>query len=335
MADEKRIALVTGGAGFIGSHLCERLLTDGQQVICVDNFITSDVSNIESMLKNPDFEFIKLDINEPFDLESFPELARFKINVRGIQDVYHLACPTSAKKFDNLRIQTFLANSVGMRNVLDMAVKYKSRLLHASTSVVYGARREDGAKFKETDLGITNHASPRACYDEGKKFAEAACFTYASVFGLDIRIARIFRTYGPRQRINDGEMVPDFVVDALEGRDLVIYGDEGFSTALLYVTDVVDGVVRLMRASKNPGPVNFGGDEDIRLADVAKKVIAMTGSSSKLVFEAPLLFMTRLGLPDLRKAGDELGWIPLVRLEDGLKRAIEYTLVTKGLARNI
>lgn len=335
MPDDKRIAVVTGGAGFIGSHLCERLLADGHQVICIDNFITSEVANIESLLKNPDFEFMKFDINEPIDLESSPELARFKINVRGIQDIYHLACPTSAKKFDNLRIQTYLANSVGMRNMLDVAVKYKARVLHASTSVVYGPRRADGAKFVETDLGITNHTSPRACYDEGKKFAESACFTYASVFGLDIRVARIFRTYGTRQRINDGEMIPDFVVDALEGRDLVVYGDENFSTSLIYVTDVVDGLVRLMKGSKNPGPMNFGGDEDIHLADVARKVIEMTGSKSKLVFEAPLLFMTQLGLPDIRKASDELGWIPLVRLEDGLKRSIEYTLVTKGLARNI
>jgi len=335
MAEERRLTVVTGGAGFIGSHLCERLLADGRQVICIDNFITSDVSNIESMLKNPDFEFIKLDINAPIDLESFPELARFKINVHGVQEIYHLACPTSAKKFDNLRVQTLLANSAGMRNVLDLAVKYKARVLHASTSVVYGPRREDGSRFKESDLGITNHASPRACYDEGKKFAEASCFTYASVFGLDIRVARLFRTYGPRQRLNDGEMIPDFVVDALEGRDLVIFGDEEFSTALLYVTDMVDGLVRLMRAGKNPGPVNFGGDEDIHLADVGRKVIEMTKSTSKLVFEAPLLFMTRLGMPDLRKASDELGWIPLVRLEDGLKRSIEYTLVTKGLARNL
>ncbi len=332
---EKRLSVVTGGAGFIGSHLCERLLADGQRVICIDNFITSDVSNIESMLKNPDFEFIKLDINEPFDLETFPELARFKLNVLGVQDVYHLACPTSAKKFDSLRIQTYLANSVGMRNVLDMAVKYKSRLLHASTAVVYGPRHADGSRFKETDLGTTNHASPRACYDEGKRFAETACFTYASVFGLDIRIARIFRTYGPRQRLNDGEMMPDFVLDALEGRDLVIYGEENFSTALVYVTDLVDGLLRLMQASKNPGPVNFGGDEDLKLADVAGKVIAMTSSSSQVKFEAPLLFMTPLGLPDTRKAVDELGWIPLVRLDDSLKRTIEYTLVTKGLAKHL
>lgn len=335
MANEKSTIVVTGGAGFIGSHLCERLLGEGHQVICIDNLVTSELANIESLLKNPDFEFMKIDINEPFDLETFPELARFKLNVKGVQEIYHLACPTSAKKFDNLRIQTFLSNSVGMRNVLDMAVKYKARMLQASTSVVYGPRHADNSRFKETDLGITNHTSPRACYDEGKKFAESACFTYASVFGLDIRVARIFRTYGPHQRINDGEMIPDFVVDALEGRDLVIYGDENFSTCLLYVTDLVDGLLRLMRLAKNPGPVNFGGDEDLRLADVARRVIAMTNSTSKLVFEAPLLFMTALGLPDTRKAVDELGWIPLVRLEDGLKRSIEYTLVTKGLARNI
>ncbi len=334
MVDEKRVAVVTGGAGFIGSHLCERLLADGRQVICIDNFISSDVSNIETLLKNPDFEFLKIDINEAFDLESFPELDRFKLNVRGVQEIYHLACPTSAKKFDNLRIQTLLSNSVGMRNVLDLAVKYKARMLQASTSVVYGPRR-DGGRFKETDLGVSDHASPRACYDEGKRFAETSCFTYASVFGLDIRVARIFRTYGPRQRISDGEMIPDFVADALDGRDLVIYGDESFSTSLLYVTDLVDGLLRLMRHGKNPGPVNFGGDEDLRLADVARRVIAMTGSSSKLVFEPPLLFMSTLGLPDTRKAVDELGWIPLVRLEDGLKRSVEYTLVTKGLARNL
>jgi UDP-glucuronate decarboxylase len=332
---EKRTAVVTGGAGFIGSHLCERLLADGQRVICIDNFITSDVANIESMLKNSDFEFIKLDISEPFDLESYPELARFKLNVHGVQEVYHLACPTSAKKFDNLRIQTYLANSIGMRNVLDMAVKYKARLLHASTAVVYGPRHPDGSKFKETDLGVTNHTSPRACYDEGKRFAETACFTYASVFGLDVRVARIFRTYGPRQRLNDGEMMPDFVLDALEGRDLIMYGEEDFSTALLFVTDLVDGLIRLMQISKNPGPVNFGGDEDLKLVDVARKVIAMTDSSSQVKYEAPLLFMTPLGLPDTRRAVDELGWIPLVRLDDGLKRTIEYTLVTKGLVKNL
>lgn len=334
MANEKKTVIVTGGAGFIGSHLCERLL-ENSRVICLDNFLTSDVSNIESLLNNPDFEFIKCDINEPLDLEKYPELERFQLPVKGVQEIFHLACPTSAKKFDHLRIQTLLANSVGMQHVLDLAVKYRSRFLQLSTSVVYGPRPTDGHKFVETELGIMNHLSPRGCYDEGKRFAETAAMTYAAVYGLDVRIARIFRTYGPRQRLNDGEMVPDFVVGALDGKDLIIYGDEKFSTVLLYVTDAVDGLIRLMHAAKNPGPVNFGGDTDIPLVEVAKQVIAMTGSASQVVFEPPLLFMTQMGIPDTRKAVDELGWVPLVRLEDGLKKSIEYATVTKGRARSL
>jgi len=324
---------VTGGAGFIGSHLCEKLLEDSR-VICIDNFLTSDVSNIETILKNPDFEFIKHDINEPVDFEKFPELARWQVGVKGVAEIYHLACPTSAKKFDSLRIQTLLANSVGMRNALDLAVAFKAKFLQASTSVVYGPRPSDNTKFTEDRLGITNHLSPRGCYDEGKKFAEAAAYTYGSVYGLDVRVARIFRTYGPRQRLNDGEMVPDFVIDALDGRDLVIYGNENFRTSLLYVSDAVDGLIRLMRAPKNPGPVNLGSDVDVKLADVADMIIKMTGSGSKVAYEPPLLFMTELGLPDTRRAADELGWIPLVRLEDGIKKSIEYAIVTKGMARN-
>ena len=276
MPNDKKTVIVTGGAGFIGSHLCERLIEDAR-VICLDNFLTSDVSNIESLLNNPDFEFIKCDINAPLDLESYPELERFQLPVKGVQEIYHLACPTSAKKFDNLRIQTLLANSVGMCHVLDLAVKYRARFLHLSTSVVYG----------------------------------------------------------PRQRLNDGEMVPDFVVDAIDGKDLIIYGDEKFRTALLYVSDAVDGLVRLMRVSKNPGPVNFGGDTDIPLVEVARQVVALTGSASKVVFEPPLLFMTPMGIPDTRKAVDGLGWVPLVRLEDGLKKSVEYAIVTKGRTRNL
>ena len=334
MPNDKKTVIVTGGAGFIGSHLCERLIEDAR-VICLDNFLTSDVSNIESLLNNPDFEFIKCDINAPLDLESYPELERFQLPVKGVQEIYHLACPTSAKKFDNLRIQTLLANSVGMCHVLDLAVKYRARFLHLSTSVVYGPRPADGHKFVETELGIVNHLSPRGCYDEGKRFAETAAMTYAAVYGLDVRIARVFRTYGPRQRLNDGEMVPDFVVDAIDGKDLIIYGDEKFRTALLYVSDAVDGLVRLMRVSKNPGPVNFGGDTDIPLVEVARQVVALTGSASKVVFEPPLLFMTPMGIPDTRKAVDGLGWVPLVRLEDGLKKSVEYAIVTKGRTRNL
>ena len=333
MAENKKVIVVTGGAGFIGSHLSEKLL-ESSRVICIDNFLTSDVANIDGLLRNPDFVFLKHDLNEPILLESFSDLDRFRVDVKGIQEIYHLGCPTSAKNFDHLRIQTLLANSVAMRNVLDLAVKHKARVLHASTSIVYGPGAGD-ERITETDIGILDQASPRACYDEGKRFAETACFTYSSVHGLDVRVARIFRTFGPKQRLNDGEMIPDFVLDALEGRDLVVYGDENFSTSLLYVTDLVDGLIRLMHAPENPGPVNFGADRKVKLHEVAQMIIEMTGSGSKVVHEPPLLFMTRQGLADTRKAVDTLGWIPLVRLEDGLKSTIEYTQVTHGLAKNL
>jgi UDP-glucuronate decarboxylase len=329
---DKKNILVTGGAGFIGSFLCERLLKDCR-VICVDNFVTSEQLNIDHMLKNPDFEFIRADINEPLDLEKYPELERFKIKFQGIQEVYHMACPTSAKKFDQYKHQTLLSNSIGMRVALDLAVKYKAKFFQASTSVVYGPRPADDHLFKEEEFGLMNHMTPRACYDEGKRFAETMCYTYRDIYGLDVRIARIFRTYGPRLALFDGQMIPDFVTDALDNRDLVIYGDENFRTSLIFVSDVVDGIVRLMKMPKDPGPVNLGSDYDVKLVDVAKKVIELTNSQSKIVFNPPLLFMSQLGLPDLTRAKEQLGWIPLVSMEQGLKKSIEFAIAQKGLSR--
>jgi len=327
---DKKNILVTGGAGFIGSFLCERLLQDAR-VICLDTFLTSQESNIDLLLKNPDFEFIRQDINAPFDIEAFPELARFKIKFQGIQEIYHLACPNSAKKFDQYRMQTLYANSIGIKAVLDMAVKYKARLLHASTSVVYGPRPQDGHAFKEEEFGAVDMLSGRACYDEGKRFAETCCATYAQVHNVDARIARIFRTYGPNMAIYDGQMVPDFITDALDNKDLVIFGDESFKTSLVYVSDVVDGIIKIMQSPPNIGPVNLGSDLDIPLVDVAQRIIEMTGSKSRITFQPPLLFMTPLGLPDLTKAKDSLGWLPLVGLDDGLKKTIDYTIAHKSL----
>lgn len=329
---EKKNVLVTGGAGFIGSHLCERLLKTCK-VICIDNFATSNVSNIDFLLKHPDFELVRHDICAPIDLEALPELERFKIKFQGLQEIYHLACPTSAKGFDKFKMSTLDANSVGMKNVLDLAVKYRAKLVHASSSVVYGPRTAEKLVFRENDLGCVNHLTPRGCYDEGKRFAETMVETYRQIHGLDAKIARIFRTYGPRERLFDGEMVPDFIIDAIDNKDLVIYGDENFSTALCYVDDIVSGLIKLMAAPADIGPVNLGSEEDLKLVDVAKKIIEMTGSESKIIFAEPLLFMTPLGLPDISKAKELLGWVPLTRLEDGLRKTIDYTQAYKPLLR--
>ena len=327
---DKPNILVTGGAGFIGSHLCEALLNGGQKVICVDDLTSGRQQNIDHLLANPDFVFLKHDVTIPLDLEAFPELERFKVKFQGVQEVYHLACPTSPKDFERMRVATLLANAHGTVNMLHTAVKYEAKFLLASSAVVYGVR-QPGVRFhREDQYGPLDHLSPRACYDEGKRFAETAVATYRQHYGVQAKIARIFRTYGPRQRLRIGEMLPDFIVHAIEGNDLVIYGDESFSTSLTYVDDVVSGILKLM-ASDEGGPMNFGSPEEFRLADVAKQIVAMTGSTSLVKFESPLLFMTPLGLPDITLARELLGWTPIVRLEDGLQKSIAYAQAHKEL----
>ncbi len=331
MVFEKKNVLVTGGAGFIGSHVCERLLRDGHRVICVDNLATGHVRNIDALLPNADFQFIKLDVNEPFDLEKYTELSGFKLPFQGIQEIYHLACPTSIKNFDQFKIQTLLANSIGNEHVLELAKKYRAKAMLTSSSVVYGSRKDSSPFFEETDQGVVDHLTPRGCYDEGKRFSETMFETYRQVHGLDTKIARVFRTYGPRMPLFDGHLIPDFILNALDGKDLVVYGNEEFRSSMAYVTDVVDGLIRLMNAADaGLGPVNIGSDVDIRISDVAKMIIQMTGSGSKVAYEPPLLFLTELGLPRINKA-KELGWLPLMRLEDGLMKTIEYIKANKIL----
>jgi UDP-glucuronate decarboxylase len=327
---DKKNVLVTGGAGFMGSHLCERLLKDSR-VICIDNFVTSQESNIDLILKNPDFEFIRHDINVPFDLETFPELARFKLKFQGIQEIYHLAAPTSPKRFDQYKMQTLLTMSLGMKNVLDAAVRYSAKFLFTGSSVIYGPRPPDGRPFVEDEHGSADTLSPRACYDEGKRFAETMCATYSQVHNIETKIARIFRSYGPRLPLFDGHMVPDFILNALDGKPLQIYGDETFRTSLCFVDDAVDGLIKLMKAPADIGPVNIGSDLDLPLVEVAQRVLEMTGSKSQIQFLPPLLFMTQLGLPSITKAKEKLGWLPLVSLDDGLKRTIDYTIANKSL----
>ena len=326
---EKKNVLVTGGAGFIGSHLCERLLREAK-VICIDDFSNSDLRNIEHLLQYPDFEFIKFDVNQPLDLDMFPELDKFKVKFQGIQEIYHLACPTSPKNFENLKIHSLWANSRAMLSTLDLAVKYKAKYVFGSSSVVYGDATDDHNVFAETDeASKLNHLSPRGCYDEGKRFAETCIETYAQVYKIDAKIARIFTTYGPHMKLRDGLLVPDFILHAIEGKDLVIYGDGQMQQSLCFVTDTVDGLLRLMKAPTELRIVNIGSEEPLKMIEVAEKIISMTRSSSRIVFEAPLVFLTRKGIPDLRLAKEELGWLPLVRLEDGLQRTIDYTVANK------
>lgn len=326
---EKPNILVTGGAGFLGSHLCETLLKSAK-VICVDNFVSGNQRNIEHLLPNPDFIFLRHDIAMPLDLETFPELERFKVRFQGVQEIYHLACPTSPKDFEAQRVATLHANAYGSINVLHLAHRYHAKVLLASSSVVYGSRRPNVRYHREDEFGPLDPTSPRAAYDEGKRFAEAAFATYRQQYGVQAKIARIFRTYGPRQRLRIGEMVADFIVHALEGKPLVIYGDETFATSLTYVDDLVAGLVQLM-ASDEHGPMNFGSPDEYRIVDVANLIIQLTGSVSTVRFEPPLLFMSALGLPEITLARELLGWTPIVRLEDGLRRSIDYSQAHRSL----
>ena len=322
--------LVTGGAGFIGSHLCDRLIKESN-VICLDNFVGGgDINNIQHLLQKPNFRFIKHDINQPLDFKKFPELKDFKIEIHGLQEIYHLACPTSAKNFNQLRIQTLQTNAIGTVNVLEMTRFYKAKMLFTSSSVVYGARKKQDSYFKEADFGAVNFVSPRACYDEGKRFSETAIVTYRDVYGIDAKIVRVFRTYGPREALFDGQMVPDFVLQAINNKPLIIYGDKNFSTSLCEVNDMVEGIIKMMD-SEESGPINLGHPQEHKLVDLAQKIVQLTGSQSKIEFRPALLFITSLGLPDISLAREKLGWFPITRLDEGLKKLIDYVKANRIL----
>lgn len=319
---DKKNVLVAGGAGFIGSHLCDQLIKDSK-VICVDNFISGNERNIDHLLANPNFVFINQDASLPIDLENLPELKKFKIEFQGIQEIYNLACPMSPRKFLDNRLAIIEANSYVVKNLLDIAVKYNSKFLHFSSSVVYGARREDNIDLKanETDLGLVDNLSDRASYDEGKRFAETIVSTYRSIYKIDAKIIRVFRVYGPRMQSDDDQMIPDFINNALEGKDIVINGDENFSSSFCYIEDVLDGALKMIN-SELFGPINIGSDVDIHISDLVKAIIKQTNSSSKIVYAEKLLFLTELLLPDTHLARNELGWMAVVTLENGLKKTI-------------
>jgi UDP-glucuronate decarboxylase len=326
---EKKNVLVVGGAGFIGSHLCDELIKTCK-VICVDDFSTGSERNIDHLFAEPDFAFLRHNLSSPLDLENEQSLQKFKIQFQGIQEIYNLACPNSAKNFQKNCEATLMANSYVVKNILDLAKKHEAKLLHFSSSVVYGPRRTDNPKIKEEDIGAVDFLSERACYDEGKRFAETFINTYREAHGIDAKIIRIFRTYGPRMPLNDNQMIPDFVSNALDNKDLIIYGDEGFTSSFCYVSDVVDAALKIMETDL-VGPINIGSDVDIKLADLAQKIIDQIGSQSKIVYETAHFFMTELCLPDITLATNNLGWLPIVTLDKGLEKTIAELRADKGL----
>ncbi len=325
---EKKNALVTGGAGFVGSHLCEALLQEGR-VICIDNLSNGTTNNIEHLLSHPDFIFLKHDVTQPLDLESLDELDRFRINVQGVQEIYHAACPMSVKNFHEQRIPILLASSAAMKVTLDWAVKYKAKYIFLSSSSVYGQRVGDTA-ISEEYLGVVNHLTPRSAYDEGKRFAETMVYTYADSFGVDARIARLFRIYGPRLKMYDEQMITEFVMSALDAAPLIIYGPEIFRTQLLYVTDAISGILKIAKLQSLSEPINLAGDEEFNFVDVAKRVMKVVGTEQEIVHETALEFLSEQPLADITQAKQRLGWMPLTRLDNGLEHMVDYVTANRN-----
>ena len=298
--------LVTGGAGFIGSHLCERLIARGENVICLDNFFTGSKDNVRHLLSNANFELLRHNIWQPV----FPEVDR----------IYNLACPASPVHYQRDPVATVKTSVLGATNMLGLAKRTGARVLQASTSEVYG----DPQVHPQTEdyLGNVNPIGPRACYDEGKRCAETLFFDYHRMNGVDIRVARIF-TYGPRMHPNDGRVVSNFIVRALRGDDLTVFGDGGQTRSFCYVDDLVEGLIRLMDGDFI-GPVNLGNPDEITVAELAETVLRLTGSGARIVRGPMPPDDPRRRQPDITLAGDRLDWRPTVALEDGLARTIDY-----------
>jgi UDP-glucuronate decarboxylase len=328
---DKKNILIIGGAGFIGSHLCDELIKK-YRVICLDDFSSGDESNIDHLLADPNFKFVRHDITQPINLDELPDLQNFQIKFQGIQEIYYLACPMSPKHFSENKIRIILANSLGVINALELAKKYRAKFLLSSSSVIYGARRDHNQKINEGDLGQVDILSDRSAYDEGKRFAETIVKNYRDVFQLDAKIVRLFRIYGPRMKLGDGHLIPDLIDNALDNQDLQIHGDTNFKSSFCYVGDCIDAIDKIMEGA-SVGPFNIGSDVDVNLTDVANQIIALTKAKSGIKYTESLLFFTPLCLPDITKARNELGWMPIVPLEKGLEKTIYELRANKGLKR--
>jgi len=303
----KRI-LVTGGAGFLGSHLCEKLAGQGHDVICLDNYFTGRKKNVEHLIDRHNFELMRHDVTFPVYVE--------------VDQIYNLACPASPVHYQYNAVKTIKTSVMGAINVLGLAKRVRARVLQASTSEVYGDPHEHPQK--ESYWGNVNPIGIRSCYDEGKRVAETLFFDYHRMNKVDIRVMRIFNTYGPRMHPNDGRVVSNFIVQALKGNDITIYGDGSQTRSFCYVDDLIDGMIRLMNADDTIGPVNIGNPGEFTIKQLAEEVITMTGSKSKIIYQPLPSDDPKQRQPDITLAKEKLGWEPKIGLKDGLVKTIEY-----------
>jgi UDP-glucuronate decarboxylase len=305
--DKKRV-LVTGGAGFIGSHLCERLLAEGREVICLDNFFTGRRRNVAHLMDDPGFELLRHDVVSPLLVE--------------VDRIYNLACPASPVHYQYNPVKTIKTNVMGAIHMLGLAKRVHARILQASTSEVYG----DPEVHPQTEdyRGCVNPIGMRACYDEGKRCAEALFFDYHRQNGVDIRVVRIFNTYGPRMHPDDGRVVSNFIMAALTGRDITVYGDGSQTRSFCYVDDMVDGLVRMMTAEDFIGPVNLGNPAEMTVLELAEAVIDITGSRSAVIHKPLPADDPQRRRPDISLARRKLGWEPAVVLREGLEKTVAY-----------
>ena len=300
--------LVTGGAGFIGSHLCERLLGEGHEVVCLDNFFTGSKKNIHHLLDNHNFELVRHDITEPILLE--------------VDRIFNLACPASPVHYQYNPVKTVKTSVMGTINMLGLAKRVRARILQASTSEVYG----DPQIHPQTEdyWGNVNPIGIRSCYDEGKRVAETLMMDYHRQNSVDIRIIRIFNTYGPKMAEHDGRVVSNFITQALRGEDITVYGDGSQTRSFCYVSDLVEGIVRMMACEGFIGPVNLGNPTETTILEFAERIISLTGSSSKIIFKPLPADDPKQRQPDITLAGEKFGWKPAVPVEEGLKKTIAY-----------
>jgi UDP-glucuronate decarboxylase len=308
--------LVTGGAGFLGSNLCDRLISDNHEVICLDNFFTGSKKNIIHLMDSANFELMRHDVVDPFKVE--------------VDQIYNLACPASPIHYQHNPIKTVKTSVVGAINALGLAKRVGARILQASTSEVYG----DPEVHPQTEdyRGNVNPIGPRACYDEGKRCAETLFFDYHRQNNIDIRMIRIFNTYGPRMRPDDGRVVSNFIVQAIKGGDISVYGDGKQTRSFCYVDDLIEVMIRMMNQDEIVGPINTGNPNEFTILELAEKIIEITGNKSKIIFLALPVDDPMQRKPDISLAKEKLGWQPQIQLEQGLKKTISYfnPLVTGG-----